>query len=191
VDKATLVKSDLKVLGQVLLALSRAKIPITVCDWHYVSPLDEWQLIVATPLYDTKGPHEAYSKIVGALQHENIYQDVPIRRMFVKSPSDPQVKLLEREMSTGIEGTIFLDFHNGPNRKNIYSVVFAPFIGPGGAVPAKRFSDRQVLLDFLESDLHLSRSRAEEALTELHHRNHTWISSILLTKRNAKKLGLA
>lgn len=156
-----------------------------------MSQLDEWQLILATSLYDTKGPYEAYSKVVAALQHENIYQDVPVRRLFVKSPNDPLVKALEHERAANIEGTIFLNYYNGHSKKNLYSAVFAPFAGPGGAVPARHFSDKEELYDFLENDLRLSRSRAEEALAELHHRYHTWISYVQLTKRNAKKLGLA
>ena len=66
-DKAALVKSDLEAEGRVIEALSRARIPITLVDWNYVPQLDEWQLVVATPWYDSKGPREANRLIINAL----------------------------------------------------------------------------------------------------------------------------
>src|SRR5262245_30706047 len=110
-----------------MVALSRAKIPVTLIDWTYVPQLDEWQLIVATPWYDTKGPHEAFTKIGSALQKEGIYQNVPIRRVFVKSPQDPLVKALEDEIKAKTEGIIFIDDHGPQGQRRTYSVVFAPF----------------------------------------------------------------
>jgi hypothetical protein len=55
-DKATLVKSDIDVGGLVLEALSREKIPVTLCDWMYVPQLDEWQLAKAYPSSGRKVP---------------------------------------------------------------------------------------------------------------------------------------
>lgn len=190
VDKATLVKSDQDVLGRVILALNRSRIPTTLCDWNYVPQLDEWQLIIATPLYDSKGPHEAFSRVVAALQREHIYQEVPVRRLFVKSSHDPLVKALEEEAKAKTEWVIFIDLHQlGDSRR--YSVVFSPFVGPGGAVPSRGFSGDDDLRDFLEGELHLSRSRVDETIWELDHKRHTWIPNVQLSKREAKKLGLA
>jgi hypothetical protein len=186
-----LVGSDLDIGGRVMLALSRSRIPVTLCDWNYVAQLDEWQLVIATPWYDSKGPREAFSKVVSALQHEGIYQDVPIRRVFVKSPEDPLVKALEQEIKVKTEGVIFIDDHGGAGHRKMYSVVFAPFAGPGGAVPARRISGAEELRDFLESHLHISRSQVEETLLELERRRNTRIANVQLTKREAKNLGLA
>jgi len=187
VDKATLVRSDLDIGGRVMLALSHSKIPVTLCDWNYVPELDEWQLVIATPWYDTRGPHEAFSKVVSALQNEGIYREAPLRRIFVKSPGDVLVKALEQDTKINTEGAIHIVDYGDQS----YSLVFAPFTGPGGAVPAKSISGKQELREFLENRLNISKSSVDEALLDLARRHNTSIFHIRLTKREAKTLGLA
>lgn len=190
-DKATLVKSDIDSLGRVMLALSRSRIPVTLCDLNYVPQLDEWQLVIATPWYDTRGPHEAFAKVVSALQSDGIYAAVPIRRVFVKSPEDPSVKAIEQETKIKTEGVIHIVDYGGPNNGNLYSLVFSPFTGPGGAVPSVRISGPALLRDFLENRLHVARSQVDEALRELGFKRNTFIPHVQLTKRQAKTLGFA
>ncbi len=180
--------NDLQIEGRVLAALSLAKIPITLCVPNYVPELSEWQLVIATSLYDSKGPHEANSRVVKALQDAGFYEDVPIRRLFVRSPEDPLVKALEQETKLKREGTIHI---RGDKGRNSFAVFFAPFVGPGGAVPARHFSGEGRLRGFLESDLYLSRSSVDEALSELERKGDASIFNVQLTRREAKKLGLA
>lgn len=190
-DKATLVRSDQDIEGRVMLALSRARIPVTLVDWTHAPQLDEWQLVIATPWYETKGPREAYLKIISTLQKEGIYEEVPIRRVFVRSPEDPVVKALEQEIRLKTEGVVFIDDHGGNRETREYSLVFAPFAGRGGAVPALRCRGKEELRAFLENRLYVSRSRVEEALSELDRKGHTFIPHIELTSRQARSLGFA
>ena len=67
-DQATLVKQDRLIEAQVLDALDRASIPVTLCEWNYVPQLEEWQLIIATPWYDSKRPRTAYRAVVDAFE---------------------------------------------------------------------------------------------------------------------------
>src|ERR1051326_1196978 len=101
-DKTTLVRSDLDTQGRVLNALSQARIPASLAD------LDEWQLVIATRLFDDKGPQEAYSRVIKALQAVGIYEEIPIRRVSLKSPSDPSVRALEAELKIKTEGAIHI-----------------------------------------------------------------------------------
>lgn len=190
-DKATLVRSDLDIGGRVLVALSRAKVPVTLCDWNYVSELDEWQLIIATPWYDTRGPHEANAKIISVLQEAGIYTDVPIRRLFVRSPQDRLVKALEREIKTQTEGTIHIVASLGQNQSAQYSLVFAPYTGPGGAMPARNILGENQLREFLEERVHITKSEVDEALNELKRKRSASIFHVRLTKREARSLGIA
>lgn len=189
-DKKTLVRSDQDIEGLVLGALSRAKIPVTLCDWNYDPDLDEWQLILATPWHDSKGPREANSRVIKALQEAGIYQDVPIRRLFVKSPDDPLVQALQQEVKERTEGVIHISDYNGPSGSKGYFVIFAPFAGEGGAVPSRRLSGLEELSEFLAKRLHIQPSSIAEALAELSRRGSTSIH-VQLTTREAKKLGLA
>jgi hypothetical protein len=192
-DKATLVRRDLEMEGRVLDALNRAGIPVTLCDWNYVSDIDEWQLIIATPLHDDKGPLEAYSRVIKALQSAAIYEDVPIRRVSVLSPNDSLVKTLEHDIKVRTEGAIHIIGHDQdrPKPDKVYSVIFAPFTGPGGAVPARHITGIGELGKFLKERLHIRETSVEEALAELARKGSTSIFNVQLTNREAKKLGLA
>lgn len=188
-DQATLVKSDLEARGQVILALHEAKIPVTLVELDFVPQLQEWQLVVATSVYDTKGPHEANIRVLKALQEAGFYQDLPIRRLFVKSPNDPMVKDLEREVRQIKEGSIHIVGSSG--RDEQYLIVFAPYVGPGGALPAKHISGRDHLRKFLELRLQIDSPTVESALSDLLRRRSTSIYNVQLTIRDAKRMGLA
>ena len=149
-DKETLVKSDIEIGGLIFDALSHAKMPVTLCDWRYVPEVEEWQLVIATPWYGKHGPHDTYLRLIEALQRAGIYEEVPMRRVFLVSPNDPIVQEMEKEIQTRAEGFIHLIRH-ADRQRDSYSVIFAPISGPGGAVPAKHFSGLQALRDFLIS----------------------------------------
>jgi hypothetical protein len=190
-DQAVLVKSDRIVEAQVMEALSRIRIPVTLCDWHYVPQLEEWQLIIATPWYDSKGPQTTYRALVDALQMAGIYERVPMRRVFIRSPSDPLVKAIESEMKDRKEGFVHILKHMGQGNGMQYSLMFAPVTGTGGgAVPARRFSTIEDLRQFLEEDLHLRSNSIDEALDEVKRGGAGSIYPVALSTRLVKKLGL-
>src|SRR5271165_3248727 len=122
--------------GQVVSALSRSGIPVTAVDWNWVPQLDDWQLTVVTSLVDEKGPRGAYARILDALSAANIYQHIPIRKLFVKSPRDVEAQRLVRELKQIIEGSIHIVRNLDRNGHPAYSVVFAPYVGSGGAIPS-------------------------------------------------------
>jgi hypothetical protein len=190
-DKPTLVKSDVEIEGRVLSALSLAKVPVSLCQLNYVSQLDEWQLVIATSWYDSRGPRQAYSRVIEALEEAGVYQDVPIRRLFLKSPEDPTVKALEQELKSVSEGSVHIVQYGKAANGNRYSVIFAPYTGSGGAVPSRRFANREDLRRFLENDLYISRSSIDEALIELSRKASTSIFNVQLTRKDARRLGVA
>ena len=185
-DKTTLVRKDIEIEGSVLAALSMAKIPVTLLDLNYVSQIDEWQLIIATPWYDSRGPRESYSRIFQALQDAGIYEDIPTRRLFLKSPDDPLVKALRRDIENKTEGSIRI-----LKDKHRYRVTFAPYAGPGGAIPARHFQDLAKLRSFLKENLYISPSSVDEAVAELERKGSASIFNIQLTRKELKRLELA
>ncbi|MGA8492141.1 MAG: hypothetical protein WB711_17065 [Terriglobales bacterium] len=190
-DKTTLVRTDLETRGQIQNALSLAKIPVSLVEVDYLPQLDEWQVFVATRLYDNRGPREAVSKVIKALQDAGIYKDVPIRKVFVKSPDDPLIKDLETEIKVRTEGAIHILSYTRSSQPEMYSVIFAPFAGPGGAVPSRRFPDSDQLRAFLEDAIGVSRSSVDEAFSELKRKGSSSIFHVQLTRRQARTLGLA
>jgi hypothetical protein len=163
VKTALVSLTDAEIQGLVLQALSRTQIPVTFCDWNYVEQLGEAQLIIATPWYDSKGPRAAYSAVIDALLDAGVYEEIPIRRVYLKSPRDPLIRALEQEGGEAPEGFLHILRH----RDGSYSLVFAPLSGPGGPVPAKDFSGKDEAQEFLKDKLPLSPRAVEEAFLEV------------------------
>lgn len=212
---ATLVNSDIEIGRRIVGALTRAAIPVSVYLWAFIPQLQEWQFMIATPLVDSKGPLAAYKDVNKALQKEGVFDDVPLRRIFLKSPRDPVLRSLEREsrsvpqeafriVNESIAGNFVEDaylytgsihivqFENSrwvvPER---YSVIYAPYTGPGGAVPSIRIDGVQNLTEFLTVKLHIDPVALDAALRELLAKGSTSIPNVQLRTQDLRRLGLA
>ena len=188
-DKTALVGSDLKIESRVLEALKQANIPVKLYDWNYNPDAEEWRFTIATPWYDTKGPREVYLQIFRAQEAAGTYKEMPIGRITVVSPNDPLVKILEQEIDHLKEGSIHIIKNSGPN--NGYSVIFSPYSGPEGAVPAREIADLEQLREFLEKDLNIDKIWIDQAIDRLARTGRASIPNVQLTQQEAKKLGLA
>lgn len=184
-DQVSLVKSDRVIEAQVLDALDRAHLPVTLCKWNYVPQLEEWQLIIATPWHDSKGSRTTWKALISALDRAGIYSRVPVRRVFLKSPGDPFVKLLQQEAKSEWDGFIHILRHTG----NGYSSVFTPVAGADWAA-VRRFSKLEDLKSFLLEDLGLSPASVQYALNEMSRAGTGEIYPVSLATRKMKKLGL-
>jgi hypothetical protein len=190
-DKATLVANDVEAEGLVIAALSHARIPVTAVEWNWVPQLHEWQLVIVSSLHDTKGPREAYARIIEALSHAGVYQKIPIRKLFVKSPDDPFAQELVRELKLTTEGTIHV-IGNTPGVNSLqYSIVFAPYLGTGGAIPSVRLHDNEELRSFLEKRLGISPYEVNRALDQVIQKGSASIPNVQLNLRKARRLNLA
>lgn len=189
-DQATLVRREHIIEAQVLDALDRARVPVTLCEWNYVPELQEWQLIIATPWHDSKGPRTTYRAVIDALEKAGIYKRVPMRRVVLKSPNDSLVKLLQQEARTQWDGFVHILRHHGNGKAQEYSLVFTPITREDFA-PVQRFGVLEDLKTFLTEDLHLNPNSFEGALDEMRRTGAGSIYPVTLTTRQIKKLGLA
>lgn len=190
-DQTPLVNSDIEIEGKAVSALSRAQIPVTAVDWNWVAQLEESQLIVVTSLVDTRGPRETYSRILKALSDSGVYQSVPIRRLFVKSPDDPVAQKLVDELKRTNEGSIHIVRNTTKNGTPQYTLVFAPYVGSGGPIPSKSLSGNDHLRAFLGKSLGIHMYDVDRALAELAQTDSATIFNVQLSLRRAKKLNLA
>jgi hypothetical protein len=181
-DQAVLVKSDRDIEAKVMLALNRMKIPVKLMEWNYVPQLEEWQLIIATPWFDTKGPLTIYRALAYALKTADNY--VPMRRVFLRSPTDPLVKTLEREAKEHNRGVLHILGHRARNMPH-YSVV----LRSGYRVRSRELPDIEELRIFLTDDLGLRRSAVDDALDEVKRTDATSVFPVTLTTRQMNRLG--
>jgi hypothetical protein len=209
---ATLVNHDIEIGRRIVAALTRASIPVTVYLWAFIPQLQEWQFMVATPLVDTKGPLAAYGEVNRALQKDGVFDDIPLSRIFLKSPSDKVLKSLEKEsrvvpqetfrvVNDQIAGNFvedaylyrgFIQINKLQRRTNAeaYSVFYAPYEGPGGIVPDRKFQGIDQLRDFLKDSLHLSDAGIESALRDLAKRGNSTLPNVELRSKELRRLGL-
>jgi hypothetical protein len=190
-DKAALVADDREVEARVIAALSRAQIPVTAVEWNWVTDLNEWQLVVVTSEYNSRGPRDTYARIIEALTAAKIYQNTPIGKLYVKSPEDPYAQELVRQLKLTTEGTIHI-LKNTPGVRQLeFSVVFAPYLGTGGAIPSVRLQNEKELREFLEKRIGIRRYTVDQALSQLSELGNASIFNVQLNFRRARKLNLA
>lgn len=190
-DQAILVERDVDIAGRVLEALSRSEMPVSFSDWHFVPELDEWQLVIATPWIDSKGPITTWSAFLDALKAAGIDAQVPTLRVFLKSPNDPMVRSLEEEARERKHGFLHLGRQTMSSGQPEYSVIFAPISGRGGPVPSRQFSKKDDLESFLVNRLRLRRSAVSDALFEVEQTGYASIYPVELSQRELRRAGLA
>ena len=205
---AALVDKDIEIGRQIVASLTRAAIPVTVYLWGFVS--DEWLFIVATPLVDSKGALAAYKEVNGALQKAGLPDEIAYRRIYLMSPNDRELKLLEKQskvapyeairtVNASIAGrfvedaylyTGFIQINRLQNRSSpVFSIFYAPYEGPGGIVQdVKKKGDE--LPEFLRNELHISKGSTESALQQLNARGSATIPNVELRRKDLKRLGL-
>jgi hypothetical protein len=123
---AALVDKDLDIGREILRALA-GRIEVTVAFWAYVPQSSEWQLFIATPLVDSKGPKAAYEEVLDTLHDAKMDPYLPWRKLFLRSPKDPVLKNLEKQR--GLRGSIdVMESENIPRgAASAYYVTYVPY----------------------------------------------------------------
>ncbi|MGA2353378.1 MAG: hypothetical protein ABSG02_02710 [Terriglobales bacterium] len=207
-------KSSINLGRKVIAALSREGIPVTIGLWAYSSQSEEWQLTIATPLVDELGPLAAYGRVQKALQRTGVENEFPLRRIFLRSPKDRVLRLLQREsrlwgredyrlVNASIEGSFIEDAYlyagfiqiiqrQRKTTPPIYDMFYAPYDGPAGMAPSpKTFEGSERLRYFLRNILHMSEEIVESAFRNLDERGSVTVPNLALKHKDVKRLGLA
>jgi hypothetical protein len=210
---ATLVEKEIEIGRKILAALTDFGIPVSLCLWAFVPQLGEGQFVIVTPLVDSRGPMAAYGEIVKALQKAQLYGEIPLGRVFLKSPDDPETESLAKHSKAGPEGwrhlhttltgreiqEIYLyggsirimQLDNGrPGAAPSYRVTYFPRAG-GGALPSVRKQSLEELRDFLEHKLHIGNDEASRAVAEVQANGDSFVANVQLRMQELKRLGLA
>lgn len=123
---AALVDKDLDIGREIIKALA-GHIPVTVAFWAYVPESSEWQLFIATPLVDSKGPKGAYQEVFDVLHDAKMDPYLPWRKLFLRSPKDPVLNNLDKQR--GLRGSIEITVsENIPTgSQSGYYVTYVPY----------------------------------------------------------------
>jgi hypothetical protein len=212
---AALVNHDIEIGRRIVAALTRGGVPVSVDLRAYIPRLEEWQFFIATPFVDSKGPIGAYKEVEKALQKYGTYEDVPLRRIYLRSPKDRTLRLLEKQsrgiphedfrvVNAPISGSYVEDAYvysgsvhlvqlqkTGSNGQEAYLAIYTPYAGPGGAAPNRQFRGTGELRTFLEEQLHVAVDVIDSALRDLSQTGSASIPNVELKTAELRRLGLA
>jgi hypothetical protein len=215
VATSALVERDVELGRKLVAALALSRIPVTAAFWGRTEESNKWGIFVVTPLVDSKGRSAAYREVLGALEKNKVFSDIPWMRIFVVSPRSPASRSITGRNSTipfETMGTLNADvgerfvedayLYSGSihvvevqkpmsNNQGKYSVVYAPYSGPGGAAKPRVLEGLEALQDFLEEEVRIDSSEVSEAVSALRRHGWTSIPNVILRSPDLKRLGLA
>lgn len=99
--KEALVEKDIREGKKLILALDKQGLGIDAAMWLYTSEADEWRLLIASPLFEKKGPKEAYTFVQSVLVRLSPAPKISLKNISVVGPSHPLIKLLRLAVQTG------------------------------------------------------------------------------------------
>jgi hypothetical protein len=195
---------------RIVESLVRAAVPVTLSSWIYFPELSEWHFFIATPLVDTKGPRNAYDQVLKVMTRENISPEFPLHRVFLIGADHPIVEKVRENLKTSenqIQQFVNVQLANGfareayvyiggsiritAHQNETYHVMFFPYSGPGGAVPAKRMQSLEEVREFLQAKVRVTEEIVIGAFETLQKRKSVTIPNIQLSRNELKRLGLA
>lgn len=209
-DKAALVDEDVRRGHDVIALLASAGMPVNDAFWIYQTPIEEWRLVLASPWVDEKGIKTSYLALSNALHKSPMVRQLPIRRISLLSPTDPLVKTARSSVHRPDQtGTLYFRTYNhdveglywysgalhvvrseGRGGRPVYHITFAPYRGPGGAVPALEFAGDEALSQFLTDRVHIDADRVRSAIRELQVRGSYSFPEIQLQTKDLRRFGL-
>ncbi len=98
--KAILVDPDIQAGEQLLKELDQSTLDVRAAFWFYSSDSNEWHLVIASPLLESKGPKEAYGRIQSQLDVLKDGHQLSLQDISLVSPDDKLVKLLRSVVKT-------------------------------------------------------------------------------------------
>ena len=93
-----LVEPYIEAGRELIKRLDDSGFPVEAALWIYRSESYDWRLLIATPIYDSAGPQEAYSKIQAFVTSSPF---LSLRNVSVVSPTAEIIQLLRRAIKTG------------------------------------------------------------------------------------------
>jgi hypothetical protein len=95
VDKAALVNIDIEIGSQILAALDKKGLKVSVAAWLLLAEYQDWRLVLASRTFDAVGVREAYGLVHKALDAASF----PVERqpsLLILRMNDPSIRELRR-----------------------------------------------------------------------------------------------
>src|SRR5712691_8039320 len=105
-DTTALVENWIDEGKRLVEHLVHSHFPVDAALWLYFPEAAEWRLVVATPLYDTKGSRATYARIDTVLNGVTPPPQIAWTNITVRSPSDELIEALRsaNRIGAGVVG---------------------------------------------------------------------------------------
>jgi hypothetical protein len=100
-DGTALVDSDIEAGRRLIEALDKSPLRVDAALWLYHPDLEEWRLVIATPMVDDEGLKAAYTAVQSVLRSLEEPSPIMLDRISIESPNDKLIRTLTRVMNTG------------------------------------------------------------------------------------------
>lgn len=94
-DKTAMVSIDLSQGSEILEALERAHVKVSVALWMFLSEFEDWRLVVSSRQFDTADPRDAYRLLHDSLSKAEVASK-KTPAIIIFPTSDPFVRELRR-----------------------------------------------------------------------------------------------
>ncbi|MGJ9459651.1 hypothetical protein [Oceanobacillus sp. CF4.6] len=112
-DKRTLVESDFRNGGNLILALDNANFAVHSALWLFDTERDSWRLMIASEKVDHSGPKKAYEgiyKVINKLKEKEENFTITLDNISVVSPFHVLIKNIGTAIHTGAESIAGIRF---------------------------------------------------------------------------------
>ncbi len=184
-----MVDKDVRIGRDIIGLLAAANLSVDDAFWAYVPQVEEWRLVLSSPIVKKLGVRNSYLKMSNALHKSPLLDEIPLRRISLFAPDDDVIERLKALEKYRYEGAIEIIRSDRKNGSAIFQVFFAPYRG-GGAVPTVQLEGRLELEGFLRDQVGINESDVQLALKELDARGSYSFEGLQVTTAKLRKLGL-
>ena len=94
-DKASMVSIDVSQGSEILAALERNQVKVSVALWMFLSEFEDWRLVLSSRQFDTPDPRDAYRLLHDSLSNdEGASKKTPA--ILILPTNDPFIRELRR-----------------------------------------------------------------------------------------------
>jgi hypothetical protein len=94
-DKAAMVSIEVSQGSEILEALERAHVKVSVALWMFLSEFEEWRMVISSRQFDTADPRDAYRLLHDSLSRSEVTSK-KTPAIIILPTSDPFVRELRR-----------------------------------------------------------------------------------------------
>ncbi len=101
VTKAEMPTEKVAAGEELIMRLDKFNFPVVAALWYYFPELNQWRLLIASPVVDKDGPKKAYKAIQIALNKKpNRIRSISLQEISVVSPNEPDMSSMRSAMRT-------------------------------------------------------------------------------------------